>query len=70
MKYVIPIINLRFSIQRDNKCGYHCDGGCGEGLCIGPNTCSCKPGFKLVGNTCVPECTKGCQNGKCAGPNR
>ncbi|KAG5890396.1 hypothetical protein JTB14_026279 [Gonioctena quinquepunctata] len=56
--------------KHSNKCGYHCEGGCGEGTCIGPNQCSCKPGYKLLGNTCRPDCPRGCTNGDCVAPNR
>lgn len=61
----------RFTLNRDNKCDYHCEGGCGEGgSCIGPNKCSCKPGYKNLGLQCVPDCPRGCLNGDCVSPNR
>ncbi|CAH1155107.1 unnamed protein product [Phaedon cochleariae] len=60
-----------FSLDpRSNKCGYHCEGGCGQGTCIAPNQCSCSPGYKIVGHTCVPDCPRGCQNGECTAPNK
>jgi hypothetical protein len=60
----------RFTLNRNtNKCEFFCEGGCGAGVCIGPNKCSCKPGFKLIQDTCMAECPKGCKNGKCIGPN-
>ncbi|KAJ8978212.1 hypothetical protein NQ317_002032 [Molorchus minor] len=67
-----PAWDLNFvnAVKETNKCGYHCEGGCGEGTCVGPNRCSCKPGYKIVQNTCAPDCPKGCTNGQCTAPNR
>ncbi|CAH1991081.1 unnamed protein product [Acanthoscelides obtectus] len=72
----VPVMTESLALQefaidvKTNKCGYYCEGGCGEGTCIGPNTCSCKPGYKLQGNTCIPDCPKGCLNGECIAPNK
>lgn len=52
------------------KCGYHCEGGCPGGQCVGPNQCSCAPGFIRQDNACVPQCPRGCANGICTGPNK
>lgn len=56
--------------RETKKCEYHCEGGCGYGTCIGPNTCSCKVGYKLLKDGCVPDCPKGCVNGECTAPNK
>lgn len=29
------------------KCEHYCEGGCGSGVCIGPNKCACKTGYIL-----------------------
>jgi hypothetical protein len=50
------------------RCVAQCDGGCANGVCTGPNNCTCYPGYTLDrGGNCVVQCPCGCLNGVCAG---
>lgn len=49
-----------FQVNPDTrKCEYFCEGGCGQGTCVGPNRCSCKPGYVIKENRCEADCPKG-----------
>ena len=59
-------------------CVPHCAGGCRNGTCTAPNSCTCLPGYtKIPGatgadrNKCVvlTSCNPQCVNGHCTGNN-
>ncbi|XP_058452894.1 epidermal growth factor-like protein [Malaya genurostris] len=54
------------NVHNFRKCDPVCDQPCFNGLCVGPNTCSCYPDFvKNHQGKCVPTCPIGCDNGDC-----
>lgn len=55
------------------KCVPICELDCVNALCVGPNTCSCRPGYeKLNATHCIPPCSTGyeraCRSGECSDP--
>lgn len=56
----------------ERSCAPACDGGCTtNSICIAPNQCSCKEGFKnstVERNTCSPICSNECINSNCTAP--
>lgn len=56
----------------ERSCAPACDGGCPtNSLCIAPNQCYCKEGYKnstVEQNTCSPICSKECINSNCTAP--
>ncbi|XP_055632768.1 fibrillin-1-like [Toxorhynchites rutilus septentrionalis] len=54
------------NVHNFRKCDPVCEEPCFNGLCVGPNKCTCYPDFvnNLQGK-CVPTCPIGCDNGEC-----
>ncbi|KAL1403650.1 hypothetical protein pipiens_005605 [Culex pipiens pipiens] len=72
---------LDYSVSKKQVCcdGYYgngtdcvpvCRGGCENGRCTGPETCTCNAGYSMVSGRCVPSCVNGCANGSCVAPNQ
>ncbi|XP_001851233.2 von Willebrand factor D and EGF domain-containing protein [Culex quinquefasciatus] len=54
------------NVHNFRKCDPICEQPCFNGLCVGPNTCSCYPDFvQNREGKCVPTCPIGCDNGVC-----
>ncbi|KAH8403179.1 hypothetical protein KR222_006462, partial [Zaprionus bogoriensis] len=55
-----------------HSCVPVCSKGCENGVCVAPDKCNCKNGYKFneLNARCTPICANGCKNGDCQEPGK